>query len=571
MLQYYKYDFWEGFPLDEFEKDLNETMDLPETDVPEQTVPEADVQPEAPAAPETAEVPAADAQPEPAAQPEAPAQPEASAAAPEEAEAVEDASDAAEAAAEAAADAAGEADDAPSTPTGEDGLLQELEGIRDLLQQELDNAQNGELIQELDEVSEEGEPSQEEIPEEELCQCCGERRRDTSFGEDYPYCSECRDLMKAAPLKWSGVLCWILMLVAAGASLVFCAGSVQEYATLMEAETYYANRCISDAEATYYNYVTSAAYSDNYSRSAVKNLIKIFANMGYLNDANDLIAQFFTEAQLKLPWNKRYAAISQEFSDLSAASTKVSEMMQDVAYADDGFDYDKKIAQLEQLAAPGEDGTPGLPEIFVEYYSYALMSLSKQKSDEEMLEQLLHMEEIDDGTHTWLYLTNILSLAARTGNVELTQTYFDKVTDANVQEATAYSALASVYRFTETPDPDKILEAAAQAEENLSASAVPTYLVDRAAAYLLKGDEKSAMDTMEAYMSSGASSGQTPYTVQSCNLYALCCVLTGDDEGYKQMEDVFASAGMEVSKLVKQYQKGKLTLEQVLTDNGGDI
>jgi len=246
-------------------------------------------------------------------------------------------------------------------------------------------------------------------------------------------------------------------------------------------------------------------------------------------------------------------------------------LLQDVMYAEEGFDFDEKNAALDKLTAPAEDGTPGLPEIFVEYYRYVLMNLSKQKSNDEMIAQLQHMEELDDGSHTWLYLTNLLSLASKAGNLELTQTYYDKVLKINKQESTAYTAMANVYRFTDTPDADKMLEVAAKAEENMSESAVPTYLVDRAVAYLFKDDAKSAMDAMETYMNSGAASGQTPYTVQSCNLYALCCVLTNDDDGYKQMEDVFASADMQISKLVRQFKQGKLELKDVLTDNGGDI
>ena len=567
--------------MDDFEKERNEQLSpVPETPDMSDVSPQADARFEA-----IEEAAAVDVQPE-----VTDAAPETEEAAEEVAEAVEEAVEAVEEAAEAVEEAVETAEEAPEAVeetaeeagpaeageetaplTQEDALVQELEGIRDLLQQELDNAQGGELIQELDEVPDEPEQP-EEIPEEERCKCCGEQRRDTSFGEDYPYCADCRALMKAAPFKVSSVICLILMLVVAGASLVFCTNSINDYATLMEAETYYANKMIVDAEASYYAYVSNAAYSDNYSRSAVRNLIDIFANMGYIGDANDLITQYFTDAQLKLPWNKRYVALSKEYQELSQASTKVSELLQDVMYSDASFDFDEKNAALDKLAQPAEDGTPGLSELFVEYYRFVLMSLSKQKSDEEMIAQLQHVEELDkDGTHPWLYLTNILSLASKTGDVETTRHYFDECMKLNVQESSAYTAMADVYRFTETPDPDKMLEVAASAEESLSASAVPTYLVSRAIAYLFKDDAKSATEAMETYINSGSATGQTPYTVQSCNVYALCCVVTGDDDGYAQMEDVFATADMEVSDLVKQFRKGKLTLEEVLCDNGGDI
>ena len=39
------------------------------------------------------------------------------------------------------------------------------------------------------------------IPEEELCKCCGEQRRDKSFGENYEYCKNCREAMKDYPFS----------------------------------------------------------------------------------------------------------------------------------------------------------------------------------------------------------------------------------------------------------------------------------------------------------------------------------------------------------------------------------
>ena len=520
--------------MDEFEKELNEQQDLT-PDTPD--VPAEAAEPEVPAEAAEPEVPADDAQ-----------------------------------------------DDAAFTPspTGEDALVEELEGIRDLLQRELDNAQNGEG-DETGEAAETGdaddadaaegeteEEAPEDIPEEERCLCCGERRRDTSFGEDYPYCSDCRALMKAAPFKLTSVLGVLVVFVVTLVSLVLCAGNVQDYATLMEAETYYANRRIMDAYTSYQGYVSSVSEFDSYSRSAVRNLTTIFADMGFIGDANELITRFYTEDQLKLPWNKRFASVKKDFDQLSASSEKLSEVMQDVMYPEGEIDYEKKSAQLDKLGEPAEDGTPGLPEIYVEYYRFVLMNKC-EKSDEEQMEQLKKVESLDDGNHISMYISSMLSLAAKTGDIETTRSYFDRCMKINVQEDTAYTAMANAYRFSENPDPDKILEVVAQAEENMAGSGVPSYLVSRAIAELLKDDAESAMKTMEDYMNSGSSTGQAPYTVQSCNLYALCAVVTGDEEVYKQMEDVLASADMKVSDLVVKYRDGKLTLEEVLTDNGGDI
>ena len=72
-------------------------------------------------------------------------------------------------------------------------------------------------------------------------------------------------------------------------------------------------------------------------------------------------------------------------------------------------------------------------------------------------------------------------------------------------------------------------------------------------------------------MSFTTSYGTPAYSVSSCNLYALCSLLSGDQEGYDQMAQVLASAGRAPSKLIKQFQKGKITMVELLQDDGGEF
>ena len=43
------------------------------------------------------------------------------------------------------------------------------------------------------------------IPEEELCKCCGEQRRDKRYGENYEYCKKCREAMMDYPFSIKSV------------------------------------------------------------------------------------------------------------------------------------------------------------------------------------------------------------------------------------------------------------------------------------------------------------------------------------------------------------------------------
>ena len=104
--------------------------------------------------------------------------------------------------------------------TAADDLVKELEGIRDMFQEVIDNASaeqtESELIQELEEFTEE-EQTEEERP---LCECCEKNPSSAAYGEDYPYCEECRELMKHYPLRIGGVVSVLLVIVIFAVSFV---------------------------------------------------------------------------------------------------------------------------------------------------------------------------------------------------------------------------------------------------------------------------------------------------------------------------------------------------------------
>ena len=455
--------------------------------------------------------------------------------------------------------------------TFEDGLVQELEGIRDMLQKELDNAGDEPPIQELDEINDvQEQEAEKEIPEDELCECCGERRKDDSFGEDYPYCSECRELMKAFPVKATAIIAAVVMVIVAAVSLYFCAVSIDDYTSLLDAEAYYSQRKYNDAAMLYNSYLSQKKYGENVSLSAVKNLAGIFAELGYLGDAKDTVENHFPEAMLKLPWNRKYSRMSEDYDEMYKTSNAVSEILQEVMYSSEKINFEEKDAQILALLEPDENGEVQHSEVFVEYYRFVLMNITDQKL-EKQLEQLNRIEELDKGEHPWLYLPNIIQTAARLGDTETAEKYFERCTEINVQESIAYSALANAYRFAEKTDAERILEVAKLAEENAAASDAPTFYQIYAIGYLFQGKNEEAMKAMESYMNSGTMTGQSPYTVQSCNLYALCCVLADDEDGYKEMQNVFAASGMDIAKSVQKLKDGKLTVEEVLKDNGGEI
>ena len=458
-------------------------------------------------------------------------------------------------------------EDAPSTEEEKTELEKELEDIRDMFQQELDNASQQEFIQELDEFSEESEDSEdsaEEKTEIRLCECCGENPCSENFGEDYPYCDECREIMKKYPMRASGIIMTIIMIAVFVASAFFCAEYTEDFLAVSDAALNYGSGKVMTGMTSYYSYITGAS-DEKVSMKAVKDLLDGYGKTGYITDAAQLIQRIYSDKALKLPWNKKYAKAISDSESLTKTYYAVAEIIEPVMTGEK-YDYDEVMAKLDALyetTPPEEDGIDAYDPVFIEYYKYVVMSFHEE-STEAQLEQLKKVDEANTQNMEWAYLANYCAVAAKAGDGDLVDELYERLIAINKEDSNAYSAKASYYRYLETPDPDKMLEICEEAKENLPSGDI-SYMPIMAVAYLLKGEGAPALEAMETYMA------QSAYTVQTCNLYALCAAYNGNEDIYNEMKKVLEGSGYELSELVEKYKKDKLTIEEVLADKGGNI
>ena len=453
---------------------------------------------------------------------------------------------------------------------GANELEKELEELRDMFQQELDKAseeaenQTEELIQELDEPEEEALSDDEEEFVGRPCEICGENPCAEEYGEDYPYCEECRNAMKKYPLRWSGVLMWIVMIAAFVATAYIGTSYADDFMAVSEYAAYYDSGKIMTALNGYYSYIGSAT-PERISMKAVKDAIEGLCKTGYLSDAANIISTLYSEDDLKLPWNKKYAKILEDSEKLSSDYYTIAEVI-DPILTGESDDAEAILKELDALYDKTDDeGNPAnINKVFIEYYKYVVLSICKAPT-EELLAQLKKAAAADtDGDYQWAYISNYCSVAAKGGDLELAESLFEKMIKTSTEDTTAYVALATYYRYADTPDPDKMLELCQQAKEN-AASGDVGYMQTMAIAYMLKGEGALALETMDSYMMQGS------YTVQSCNLYALCALYNGNEEIYEEMKELLENSGYEINDTVKAYKAGAFDIEEILTDKEGEI
>lgn len=469
---------------------------------------------------------------------------------------------------------AAEETSAPVEETDEEKeLIEELEGIRDMLQAELDKAsaeedEEGMLIQELETEEEaDEEEEEEEIAPEDLCQCCEEKIRFKELDEDYPYCEDCRNAMKRYPMRKSGIFAFLAAAALFFGSFWFSYPYMEDAITVADASANYKSGYVMSALQSYYSYFGGSKTGEGISKRALAEIVEGYNKLGYQNNSADLINTYFSEDELKNPLNKKYADTVKEATVLTETYEAVSEVTGD-AFSGKDFDYNTVMADLEALKSvnPIEEGKSEVAEkyneVFIEYYKFVLMSIA-EKPLSEQLEQLKYIDSIGAGQE-WVYLANYCAIASRLGNEEEVSYSFDKLLEINREDSTAYISKANLYRFTETPDADKMIDVCKEAEAALGTADL-SYKHPLAIAYLIKGEGSLALEEIKALFQAGN------YTVQNCNLYALCALYNGDKDIYEDMKALLSSYGYEISELVTQYKDGKITIEEIIKDQGGDI
>lgn len=464
-------------------------------------------------------------------------------------------------------------EDSDNVNAGDD-LTEELEGIRVKFQELLDETAQTYLAsgdaQEVDEEQTDSEET-EEISEEELCQCCGERKRAAEFGEDYPYCEECRKIMQHSPISFKGIFALICVILLTGVAVfyVFAANAslidsaVTAEANLRAGKIYSAIENFSQALQPYAP-DSSAIGNKAIPKKVAAKYADAYASLLNYNYASSVVNQFFGEKDLKNPVYSRlnsYVAKGKSYA-------KIMETINN-ALADEKNGAPEIVKLLEALKSDGENDA-----FLIEYYEYIVTQYFGEKPENqyEMLSQL--GEKYPD---EWPVKYELCAICSKLGKAEEAETYLSEVIKHNSEDAAIYAYLADAYRFGEEPNADKMLEVLEKGFEVDGDSGYASTDLNRvkAIAYLLKGDYDSAYDAAAAAYQVAYSSIQYGYGVnnlaQCLYTYQVCAHLKDDKDAYEGVSALFGYIGLDESEDVKSFVKGKTTLEKIITDREGDL
>ncbi len=456
-------------------------------------------------------------------------------------------------------------------------LNNELERLADTFRSELKKAQamteeelikSGIIIQQY-------EDDEGVIPQEELCQCCGEQRRDKSFGENYEYCRSCREAMKRYPLSVYSIVLLAATVFIAVVSVFSFAADYNIYNTIRKGDKYLAENKLESAFEEYDNAIASFDSKEIVAkRLYLKTAEIMFENMpngiASMDEVRYRIETALSQFEISLPLYEKYDDLYVKSQSMYATMNEFYTVMNSEKYADfDGKDqetYEELMAEIgsiidKQVTVVSVDGESSSlvdsnPEI-VRFCQF-MFAYSVGKFDDSYK----YMREVYElvPSYTWLYAYELGLVELQKGNVEEAKELSEIILSNNIEDPDGYILKSAIARMS-----GNTREAIAQADEGIKMCPNYTELYrTRAIALIVNGDYKAAKESVKTALE------MEEYSF----LYMVLMVAEnelGNKDNVQEIKDILEEHEVELTEKMEKYLKGKITAKQMFTEGTGDV
>lgn len=451
-------------------------------------------------------------------------------------------------------------------------LNDELEKLAETFRTELKKAkEQGEVKVSENEVVDENDNV---IPKEELCECCGERRKDTSVSQNYAYCSECRELMKRYPLNFSSVVVALAIILVA----VFgVAGFVSDFSG------YNSAKIANDADRENKKFSAVEYYVDACSFFEEKELVpkklyrdsaeNIFSTLpegvASFNQVSEIIDLALSDFEAKLPIYNGYENLRDKSLTMYNTFNAFYAILNNIEYQNLSVDDKDTILkvyketgdligkELTIKSMTGEDITVVYDEAAV-LFSQFMFAYSYEEFD-KAYDCLKKLNELYP-EHISMFGYELAILEIQSGNFKEANSLADKLIVNNAEDSSPYGIYTYSYRMK--GNYKKSLE---YAEKGLEINKEDSDLYrQKAITLLLQGEAKEAQKVIEE----GSALGE--YAVMYYT-YLIIANEAGDTDKVTEIQKILDDAQVETPEKVQKYLDGKLSYKKLFTEGTGDI
>lgn len=491
---------------------------------------------------------------------------------------------------------------------GANDYREEMEELARIFKEELDKtieeAESPTEVETAEEYQVEGyavtmgeSKPKEELTEEELCECCGERARGTEKNPNSPFCSECEAILEKYPYDWKGAVAAILTLFVTIVAVISFATNVPIFSYMVEGEKAYNEHNLFTAVQKYNKALAHISEEDD------GKYLNLYENRIYLNydlvDMDSVLSDannYFKTAK-NLPMYKDVADIENQIVSMQSTVLVIQDVLGAYAEVTD-HNYDEIMSKLDALSGKkiyvkgteyhleGEEGfTPtGKEEIYIcddawiNMYKYSVVQYIGK--DDKLIAE--YLSKAAEGSDYLAKLVNPLLSATYVGigEYEKAEVLAEKIREDNKESVDYYMVKSMLFRYRDK-DYQKGVDTCINGLNMLATipdgdSYIPEmgYILSmqKTLNYIMLKDYKSAYASAKECYSYQAESYSI--SVQVRDMYAMLALQTGDTETYTTLEEEIKEYGEEdagFSTDVKNYRDGKVTLQELAQSGGYDL
>ncbi len=465
----------------------------------------------------------------------------------------------------------------------DEALKKELEELKETFQQELDKAAAEASTENAKTEEPDVNEEEEELSEDMLCECCGENKRGTKNNPDSPFCPDCDKALRRYPFDFLNI---IIMIIVIGFSFYACyvfAGNANVYVDALNAQKAEKENMLYTANSDYSTLLETMNDKSIRGEMVYKRAILNLSKIGGYQDMEEYTESFKTW-ELKFP---HFKSVANAFEEKNAFE-RTRDTCYEIIYSnipEDAMEpsevpYDTIITQLEALESQSlepvtyseEDVSDGLVTTTAAYsieadaYSKAMISYFKfytaAISEQPAETQIGFLEEIknDYPEMTWLYGPMLGDLYVK-AQKDVTD-YCAFLKEVNAEDSYADVAMATSLRIQGNYE-DSLLLCKQKVSENDDYTF--EYYRQSALSCLALGEYDTACTAAKSAYD------EYNYSIQVLDTLALCYAAAGNEDGYSEVEQIFAQSGMTVSDEVKDYKDGKITLDNIIKEGDFDV
>lgn len=464
-----------------------------------------------------------------------------------------------------------------SAAYGDSALNDELEKLAQTFKEELQKAQSmteEELIKKGI-ITPEYEDEEGVINEEDLCFCCGEKRRDKSHGENYEYCKDCREAMKHYPFGYVSIIALIVTVVLAVLSVYSFSLDFASYNTVKQANKYLKENRLNSAISAYDDAIVTFEEKEVNAKWLYLETSKILFDtmpkgVDSMTDVVERIDKALSLTELEMPFYGQYANLREEslvlkatmqlFYDIVSDEEKVNfENMSDELYKQTMTEIGSIIDKQVSIISRDGKTTQMLPanKAMVRFCQY-MYAYSAERYDDSYS----YMKKVyeTEASYLWLYAYELGIVELQKGNLDEAELFANAILKVNTEASDGYALKSSIARFT-----GDFKEAVEMADKGLSYDSLNSELMRmKAMAYVAKGDFENAKKVIDEAIDLG-SYGMLHMTA------AVIENELGNKDTVEKYLDELEEYDIELSEKLQSYFDGEITAVQVFTEGTGDV